>query len=149
MTHTLNEHTMQICHVVIKVDDQDKALAFYTTILGFVKKLDFSGAIRYLTVVSPEGEEGCRTRTRTKPFPGSAGIAEGALRCRLSGHHISDERHRRRIQAFDESGCQVSRGGKENGAGNFSILRRYLWQPNRLKSAHSLTGIKEYVQPSR
>ena len=138
---------MQIRHVVIKVDDQDKALAFYTTILRFVKKLDFPGAIRYLTVVSPDGAEG--VELVLEPFPGSAGIAEGALRCRLSGHHIYDERHRRRIQAFNESGCQVSRGAEEDGAGHFCILRRYLWQPNRLKSAHSLTGIKEYVQPSR
>ena len=41
MTHTLKEHTMQIRHVVIKVDDQDKALAFYTNILGFVKSSTF------------------------------------------------------------------------------------------------------------
>ena len=49
---------MQIRHVVIKVDDQDKALAFYTTVLGFVKKVDFAGPIRWLTVCSPEGAEG-------------------------------------------------------------------------------------------
>ena len=49
---------MQIRHVVIKVDDQDKALAFYPTVLGFVKKLDVSGPVRWLTVCSPEGAEG-------------------------------------------------------------------------------------------
>ncbi len=49
---------MQIGHVVIKVDNQDKALAFYTTVLGFVKKLDVPGPIRWLTVCSPEGAEG-------------------------------------------------------------------------------------------
>ena len=60
---------MQIRHVVIKVDDQDKALAFYTTILGFVKKLDFPGAIRYLTVVSPEGAEGVQLVLEPNHFP--------------------------------------------------------------------------------
>ena len=60
---------MQIRHVVIKVDDQDKALAFYTTILGFVKKLDFPGAIRYLTVASPEGAEGVELVIEPNHFP--------------------------------------------------------------------------------
>ncbi len=38
------------------VDDQDKALKFYTEVLGFVKKRDLPvGQARFLTVVSPEG----------------------------------------------------------------------------------------------
>ncbi len=41
------------------VDDQDKALRFYTEVLGFVKKADFSqGPFRWLTVVSPEEPDG-------------------------------------------------------------------------------------------
>ena len=50
---------MQIRHVIIKVDDQDKALAFYTDMLGFVKVRDKRGrARRWLTVSSPEGAKG-------------------------------------------------------------------------------------------
>jgi predicted enzyme related to lactoylglutathione lyase len=38
------------------VDDQDKALKFYTEVLGFIKKSDMpAGDDRWLTVVSPEG----------------------------------------------------------------------------------------------
>lgn len=41
------------------VDDQDKALRFYTEVLGFVKKHDVPlGEARWLTVVSPEDPEG-------------------------------------------------------------------------------------------
>jgi len=41
------------------VDDQDKALKFYTEVLGFVKKLDFPmGKFKWLTVVSPEEPDG-------------------------------------------------------------------------------------------
>ncbi|MEU0368951.1 VOC family protein [Streptomyces sp. NPDC006283] len=41
------------------VDDQEKALRFYTDVLGFVKKHDVPmGADRWLTVVSPEDPEG-------------------------------------------------------------------------------------------
>ena len=50
---------MQIRHVLIKVDDQEKALAFYTSKLGFVKHLDIPmGKMRWLTVTSPDGAEG-------------------------------------------------------------------------------------------
>lgn len=41
------------------VDDQDKALAFYTEVLGFVKKFDIPmGGPRWLTVVSPAAPDG-------------------------------------------------------------------------------------------
>jgi catechol 2,3-dioxygenase-like lactoylglutathione lyase family enzyme len=43
----------------VYVDDQAKALAFYTDVLGFVKKTDFPvGAARWLTVVSPAEPDG-------------------------------------------------------------------------------------------
>jgi len=50
---------MKIKVTSIYVDDQDKALRFYTEILGFSKKADFSqGPYRWLTVASPEEPEG-------------------------------------------------------------------------------------------
>jgi catechol 2,3-dioxygenase-like lactoylglutathione lyase family enzyme len=43
----------------VLVDDQDKALRFYTDVLGFVKKHDVPlGAHRWLTVVSPDNPDG-------------------------------------------------------------------------------------------
>jgi predicted enzyme related to lactoylglutathione lyase len=43
----------------VYVNDQEKALKFYTDILGFAKKADFSmGKYRWLTVVSAEDPEG-------------------------------------------------------------------------------------------
>jgi predicted enzyme related to lactoylglutathione lyase len=43
----------------VYVDDQEKALRFYTDVLGFVKKADFSqGSYRWLTVASPEEPNG-------------------------------------------------------------------------------------------
>ncbi|WP_280336883.1 VOC family protein [Nocardia wallacei] len=43
----------------IPVDDQDKALAFYTDVLGFVKKTDIPvGDAKWLTVVSPDAPDG-------------------------------------------------------------------------------------------
>lgn len=50
---------MKIKLTSIYVDDQEKALSFYTDVLGFVKKSDFSnGPYRWLTVASPEEPDG-------------------------------------------------------------------------------------------
>lgn len=50
---------MKIKVTTLYVDDQEKALRFYTEVLGFVKKTDFSqGPYRWLTVVSPEDPDG-------------------------------------------------------------------------------------------
>ncbi|MBO1419431.1 VOC family protein [Streptomyces sp. FH025] len=50
---------MRIKLATVFVDDQDKALRFYTEVLGFVKKSDTPlGEYRHLTVVSPEQPEG-------------------------------------------------------------------------------------------
>ena len=50
---------MKIKVTSIYVDDQDKALRFYTEVLGFSRKNDFSqGPYRWLTVASPEDPNG-------------------------------------------------------------------------------------------
>jgi catechol 2,3-dioxygenase-like lactoylglutathione lyase family enzyme len=51
---------MKITLTSIPIADYDKALAFYTEKLGFIKKLDIplGGDARWLTVVSPEDPDG-------------------------------------------------------------------------------------------
>jgi len=50
---------MKIKLTSVYVDDQEKALRFYTEVLGFVKKSDFSqGPYRWLTVASPDEPDG-------------------------------------------------------------------------------------------
>ncbi|WP_141733766.1 VOC family protein [Oligoflexus tunisiensis] len=49
---------MQIRLVSVIVDDQEKALKFYTEVLGFTKKTDIPvGAHKWLTLVSPDGPQ--------------------------------------------------------------------------------------------
>ncbi|MDN5274357.1 MAG: Glyoxalase/bleomycin resistance protein/dioxygenase [Candidatus Saccharibacteria bacterium] len=51
--------SIKIILTSVFVDDQDKALTFYTEKLGFVKKQDVPvGEFKWLTVVSPENREG-------------------------------------------------------------------------------------------
>ena len=61
---------MKIKVTSVYVDDQDKALRFYTEVLGFAKKTDFShGPFRWLTVVSPEEPEGAELQLALNDKP--------------------------------------------------------------------------------
>ncbi|MFN8179707.1 MAG: VOC family protein [bacterium] len=61
---------MRIELASVTVDDQAKALRFYTEILGFVKKADFpAGSARWLTVVSREGSPEIQLLLEPAGFP--------------------------------------------------------------------------------
>ena len=61
---------MKIKLTGVFVDDQDKALKFYTDVLGFAKKMDFSnGPYRWLTVVSAEEPDGTQLQLALNDNP--------------------------------------------------------------------------------
>ena len=61
---------MKIKVTTVYVDDQDKSLRFYTDVLGFVKKADFSqGPYRWLTVASPEEPDGTELQIERNDNP--------------------------------------------------------------------------------
>jgi catechol 2,3-dioxygenase-like lactoylglutathione lyase family enzyme len=63
---------MKIVVTSVLVDDQDKALRFYTDTLGFVKKADVpAGEFRWLTVVSPEDPDGIELLLEPDDHPAS------------------------------------------------------------------------------
>jgi catechol 2,3-dioxygenase-like lactoylglutathione lyase family enzyme len=71
---------MRINLTSVYVDDQDKALAFYTDVLGFVKKTEIPmGEFRWLTVVSPEDADGTELVLEPDQHP-AAGPFKQALR---------------------------------------------------------------------
>lgn len=64
------EGHVQIKFVSVMVDDQEKALNFYTDKLGFEKMADISmGGYRWLTVTSPEGAKGVELVLEPMGFP--------------------------------------------------------------------------------
>ena len=61
---------MKIKLTGVYVDDQDKALRFYTEVLGFAKKADVrQGPYRWLTVVSPEEPDGTELQLALNDTP--------------------------------------------------------------------------------
>lgn len=73
---------MRLRHILIKVDDQDKALAFYTSVVGFVKKQDDNGGpVRWLTVAAPDDDG-----TELVLEPNSAAPARAAQKALYDAH---------------------------------------------------------------
>jgi predicted enzyme related to lactoylglutathione lyase len=68
---------MKIKLTSVYVNDQEKALHFYTDVLGFMKKADFSkGPFRWLTVASPEDPDGTELQLALNDNPAAKAYQE-------------------------------------------------------------------------
>ncbi len=71
---------MKIKVISIYVNDQEKALRFYTKVLGFTKKTDFSqGPYRWLTVASAEEPDGPELQLAPNSNPAARTYQEAML----------------------------------------------------------------------
>jgi catechol 2,3-dioxygenase-like lactoylglutathione lyase family enzyme len=71
---------MRINLASVLVDDQAKALRFYTEVLGFVKKTEFPvGEHRWLTVVSPEDPDGVELALEPDEHPAAKPFKEALV----------------------------------------------------------------------
>jgi predicted enzyme related to lactoylglutathione lyase len=71
---------MKIKVMSLYVDDQEKALHFYTEVLGFVKKNDFSqGPYRWLTVASSEEPDGVELQLALNNNPAAKAYQQALL----------------------------------------------------------------------
>lgn len=68
---------MKITLSSVFVDDQEKALRFYTEVLGFEMKTDMpAGEFRWLTVVSPEGSPDVELVLEPNSHPAASAFQE-------------------------------------------------------------------------
>ena len=78
----------------IMVDNQDKALKFYTEVLGFAKGKDIPvGEYRWITVISPEGHPDVELALEPNANPAGKTFQSGALPARHPGHRVRSRRH--------------------------------------------------------
>jgi predicted enzyme related to lactoylglutathione lyase len=77
---------MKIKMTSVYVDDQDRALHFYTEVLGFAKKTDFSnGPYRWLTVTSPEEPDGTELQLALNNNPAAKAYQQAMFQHAQSG----------------------------------------------------------------
>src|SRR2546427_3509750 len=83
---------MKIKVTNVYVDDQDKALRFYTEVLGFAKKTDFSqGPYRWLTVASPEEPDGTQLQLARNDNPAARAYQQAMFQQRLPAAMFSTD----------------------------------------------------------
>ena len=71
---------MKIKLMTVYVDDQDKALRFYTAVLGFAKKTDFSqGPYRWLTLASAEERDGAELQLERNDNPAAKAFQQASF----------------------------------------------------------------------
>jgi catechol 2,3-dioxygenase-like lactoylglutathione lyase family enzyme len=72
---------MRINVTSVLVDNQDKALAFYTDVLGFLKKTDIplGGVAKWLTVVSPDAPDGVELLLEPDAHPAARPFKEALV----------------------------------------------------------------------
>ena len=81
---------MRIVVTSVLVDDQDKALRFYTDVLGFVKKTEVPmGAHRWLTVVSPDDPDGVELVLEPDAHPAARPFNGRLWRMGFRLHHLA------------------------------------------------------------
>lgn len=74
------------------VDDQEKALAFYTDVLGFVKKQDVPvGQFKWLTVVSPEEPNGVELLLEPNDNPAASAFQQAIFQQGIAAASFSVE----------------------------------------------------------
>ena len=108
---------MRIYLTSVLVDDQDKALGFYTDVLGFVKKHDIPlGEARWLTVVSPDRPRGPGAAAGARQPPGGRAVQGGAGGRRDPGHLLRRRRRAGRVPAARGLGVRFTQEPVEMGA---------------------------------
>ena len=114
---------MRIVVTSVLVDDQEKALRFYTDVLGFVKKNDIPmGEARWLTVVSPQDPDGTELLLEPDSHPAAgpfkdALVADGIPATSFGVDDVNAEF--RRLQAL---GVQFSQEPLEMGPLTTAVL---------------------------
>ena len=77
---------MRIKYTSVYVSDQGKALKFYTEVLGFVKKADITaGKYRWLTVTSPEDQDGVELVLEPNENPAAKAYQEALFKQGIRG----------------------------------------------------------------
>ena len=129
---------MQIKVTTIYVDDQEKALSFYTDVLGLTKKADFGNAgFRWLTVASAEDPNGTELQLASNDNPAGkayqqAIYQQGQPALMLFTDDIKGEAERikgrggkLKMEPTDVTGSTIAQ--IEDGCGNLVQITQLKW----------------------
>jgi catechol 2,3-dioxygenase-like lactoylglutathione lyase family enzyme len=114
---------MKINLTSVLVDDQAKALAFYTDVLGFVKKHDVPlGEHRWLTVVSPEDPDGPELLLEPDQHPAAAPFKDALVRDGIPFTSFAVEDVQREFERLTERGVRFTQEPAAMGPVTTAVL---------------------------
>jgi catechol 2,3-dioxygenase-like lactoylglutathione lyase family enzyme len=101
---------MKIKLVSLFVDDQDKALRFYTDVLGFKKKHDIPmGGPRWITVVSPEGPDDLELVLEPNGHPAASAYQSALMKDGIPATAFESTAIHDEVQRLKEKGVVFTR----------------------------------------
>jgi catechol 2,3-dioxygenase-like lactoylglutathione lyase family enzyme len=107
---------MKIKFVSIMVDDQEKALQFYTETLGFRKMADLPmPGYRWLTVVSPDGVEGVELVLEPMTFPPARAYQQERFNAGMPALALLTDDIKRDVAALTAQGVRFRSGPQTMG----------------------------------
>ena len=132
---------MKIKLTSVHVDDQEKALRFYTEVLGFVKKADFSqGSYRWLTVVSAEDAEGTELQLALNNNPAAKAYQQAMFQQSQPRRHVLYRRRAGRLRANESARRRVHHATKGRDRLQDRHAERHLRQSHSGHAADALVG---------
>ncbi len=114
---------MKLTLMSVMVDDQAKALQFYTEVLGFKKKVDIPmGEHRWLTVVSPEQQDGPELVLEPMGFAPARDFQKALFEAGIPLTAFLVEDVDAEHQRLTEAGVEFSMAPKEMGTVKIAVL---------------------------
>jgi len=114
---------MRIQLTSVYVNDQAKALAFYTEKLGFVKSMDFTvGNYRWLTVVAPEEPKGVNLVLEANTNPAAAQYQKAIHDQGLPAANFFVSDIEAEVARLKEKGVRFTQGPKKVTGSTIALL---------------------------
>lgn len=105
------------------VDDQDKALEFYTGVLGFIKKFDLPvGEFKWLTVVSPEEPDGTELLLEPNDNPAAKTFQDALFEQGIPLTAFEVEDIQREYERMRELGVRFTQEPTESGPTTLAVF---------------------------
>ncbi|MGY3688395.1 MULTISPECIES: VOC family protein [Vibrio] len=114
---------IKICLTSVPVDDQEKALDFYTNILGFIKKTEVPlGEHKWLTVVSPQEQSGVELLLEPMAFAPAKQYQNALKEAGIPWTSFAVEDINKEHQRLVDLGVQFSIAPREAGPVMIAVL---------------------------
>jgi predicted enzyme related to lactoylglutathione lyase len=141
---------MKIRLTRVYVDDQDKALRFYTDVLGLVKKTDVSqGPYRWLTVASPDEPDGTELQLALNDNPAAGAYQQAMFQQSQPAVMFFTDDVKTDYKRIKARGAEFTMPAHRGDRLDHRHVQRHLRQPHSTHAVDARVGRTLSSRPSR